>query len=150
MAKTDKPVSERGPKDSPFTDSSTQDAFDAMNERDERKPDWRPATPVRIGPDGLQIAEDNREPPPDLGRSLNQMSGRAVVTEAIMKPALADRVAPVTDSPAVDGKDATVVLKRGYQQAEGQRKWQAGETIKVTNKEARHLVNLGAAMFPED
>lgn len=132
------------------------------NEVDERLPDRRPGTTIDLdGPDGHVAAEDNRAPAGDLGKAANQMAGRVFITEnSDPLPARTVReTMPAVESPfgAFEGPKENgmeVQLIRGYQPGNDAGptgpKRQPGEILSLPQKEAKRLINLGAARFPED
>lgn len=133
-----------------------QDQLDDLNAMDERKPDWRPSTIVDINTQ--EPAPDNRQPPGDLGRAVNQMTGRAAVIENhdplphVTRANNPPVVPSLHNLPAGEGDE--IQLLRGYQPDEGQGGAQGvkrvkGEVIRVQGREAKRLVNLGIAKFTE-
>jgi hypothetical protein len=130
---------------------TVQEQVDQLNAIDERRPNWRPATVLNI--DTGETAPDERRFAGDEGRALNQMVGRAAITENTDPQPHITRVlnAPPTVDPynRPPGEGDEIKLLRGYQQTEGEPKRQAGEVIRVPGKEAKRLVNLGVAKFTE-
>jgi hypothetical protein len=128
---------------------TVQEQIDQQNAIDERKPNWRPATLVNA--DTGETALDERRFAGDEGRALNQMVGRAAITENTDPQPHITRAlnAPPTVDPfnRPPGEGDEIKLLRGYQQTEGEPKRQAGEVIRVPGKEAKRLVNLGVARF---
>lgn len=133
-----------------------QHQLDDLNAIDERKPNWRPSSIVNI--DTQEPAPDDRQFAGDEGKALNQMVGRVAITENTdPQPAVTRANNPVVvpslhNLPAGEGEE--VQLLRGYQPDEGQGatqgiKRQKGEVLRLPAKEARKLVNLGAAKFTE-
>lgn len=133
-----------------------QDQVDAVNEIDERAPDRRPATIVDL--QTQETAPDNRQFAGDMGKALNQMAGRAAITENTdPHPGITAAENPPT-VPNLNGLSAgegeEIRLLRGYQPDDGQGsgqgiKRQAGEVMRVPSKEAKRLVNMGAAKFTD-
>jgi hypothetical protein len=133
-----------------------QEQVDGLNAIDERRPDWRPATIVDH--ETQEAAPDNRQFAGDEGKAINQMVGRAAITEntdphphitrANNPPVIPD----IHNRPQGEGDE--IQLLRGYQPDEGQGAGQGmkrvpGEVIRVPSREAKRLVNLGAAKFVE-
>ncbi len=133
------------------------------NEVDERLPDRRPGTVVDLdGPEGHVAADDVRAPAGDLGKAANQMDGRVFITENAdplpmrtareTMPAVASPYGAFQGAPASGGME--VQLLRGYQPGndDGPQgpKRVPGEVLSLPAKEAKRLINMGAARFPED
>jgi hypothetical protein len=142
--------------------ANIQDELEQRNAIDERLEDRRPGT-LKDNESG-EAFEDNRRFAGDLGKAANQMIGRAFITEnASPHPGLDN---PYTDVGGVaypnlqdprtyqDGDE--VVLQRNYQpppEKEGgplPERLMAGSITRLPRKEAKKLVNLGAAKFTEE
>jgi hypothetical protein len=142
---------------------TTQDSIEALNAADERAPDRRPATPVNVMADPIEVAPDNRQQAGDMGRALNQMVGRAAITENHdpLAGLTAARTVPAIANPAgafeAERGGTEVKLLRGYQpEDENSRlhgqgiKRMPGEILTLPDKEARRLIRLGAATYPDE
>ena len=146
--------SDRDP--STFTaEESEQKVWDDINAVDERAPDRSPATPIDITTDPMTVAPDNRQPAQDAGRALNQMAGRAAITEnhdpnpgAASASAFSAVTNPAGEAAPADGGEE-VQLLRGYQPDENGPKRLKGEVMTVSKKDAKRLVNMGVARFTE-
>lgn len=131
-----------------------QQQVDRTNAIDERAPDRRPATIVNH--DTQEPAPDNRQFAGDVGKSLNQMVGRVAITENDNpQPYLRPQSAVPDVHGRSQGEGELVRLSRGYQPDEGQGgnqgiKRVAGEELRLPMKEAKRLVNLGAAKFVDE
>src|SRR5215213_183890 len=123
-----------------------QEQVDQLNEIDERRPDWRPATIVNH--ETQEPAPDNRQFAGDEGKALNQMVGRVAITEnrdpqpAVTRANNPPVVPSLHNLPAGEGEE--VQLLRGYQPDDGQGanqgiKRQRGEILRLPAKEARKL-----------
>lgn len=134
-----------------------QDQVDQLNAIDERRPEWRPST--IIDHNEQTPAPDDRQFAGDVGKSLNQMVGRTAITEntdphphitAANNPPI---VPDLHNLPTGQGDE--IQLLRGYVPADAEMvagqgiKRQAGEVLRLPAKEARKLVNMGAAKFME-
>jgi hypothetical protein len=137
-----------------------QETLDRINAFDERAPDRRPATVLSIDTDPVTVAEDNRQFAGDQGKALNQMVGRAAITEnhdPMPSVTLANNPPPVANPVgAYAGEGDEVQLLRGYVPADAQvgadgqaTKRLKGEILRLPSKEAKKLVNIGAAKFTE-
>jgi hypothetical protein len=130
-----------------------------LNELDERLEDRRPGT-LKDRETG-EAFEDNRQFAGDLGKAANQMIGRAFITENASPHPYIDNPGPVAwpnpqDPKAVQAEGEEVLVLRGYQphpEKAGDplpEKIQAGTVTRLSRKEARKLVNIGAAKFTEE
>lgn len=134
-----------------------QEQLDQLNAVDERKPNWRPAT--LLNADTGEVAPDERRFAGDEGRALNQMAGRAAITEnADPQPhiTMRENAPPTADlHNRPQGTGDELRLLRGYQEPAANEgdplppKRQAGEIVRVPGSEAKRLVNLGIAKFTE-
>jgi hypothetical protein len=135
------------------------DAQARLNEIDERLEDRRPGT--LKDRDSGEAFEDNRQFAGDLGKASNQMIGRTFITENPSPHPYIDNPGPVAWPNVQDPKMANqegeeVLVLRGYQPhpaKEGDplpEKIQAGTVTRLSRKEARKLVNIGAAKFTEE
>lgn len=115
--------------------------------RDERKPEWRPATVSGFDEKGNVTVTDERRPPGDAAKAINQMAGRAAIAQEMRPDAYLHSTAPAPSS-SPEGEGTEILLLNGYQQAEGVKR-QKGEVIRVPDKEARRLVNIGKAKFTD-
>lgn len=127
-----------------------QAQVDTLNEMDERAPDRRPATIV--DQQTQEAAPDNREFAGDMGKALNQMVGRAAITENTdphPHVTAAENPPPVASVHGLAaGEGEEIHLLRGYQPEEGPKR-QAGEVFRLPAREARRLANIGAAKFTD-
>jgi len=139
------------------TYAGLQEQVDQLNEIDERRPDWRPATIVSH--ETQEPAPDNRRFAGDEGKALNQMVGRVAITENTdphPSITLANNPPVVPDlHNRPQGEGDEIQLLRGYQPDDGQGASQGtkrvqGEVIRVQSREAKRLVNLGVAKFTEN
>lgn len=137
-----------------------QDQIDAVNAIDERAPDRRPATVTDITGPELVVADDNRAFSGNLGKAVNQMAGRAVITENHdpLPQVTAANNPPVVPNPQgapVADEGDEVQLLRGYVPRDAVLvndqgvKRVKGEVVKLPKKEARWLVNEGFAKFTD-
>jgi hypothetical protein len=135
-----------------------QAQVDELNRIDERRPDWRPATIVNH--DTQEMAPDDRGFAGDVGKAANLMVGRAWITENHdpLPGVTAAENLPVTQNVhgAYDGGSGEEIqLLRGYVPADAELvngqavKRQRGEVLRLPSKEAKKLVNAGAAKFTE-
>jgi hypothetical protein len=135
------------------------DAQARLNEIDERLEDRRPGT-LRDRDSG-EAFEDNRQFAGDLGKAANQMIGRTFITENPSPHPYIDNPGPVAwpnpqDPKAASQEGEEVLVLRGYQPhpaKEGDplpEKIQAGTVTRLDRKEAKKLVNIGAAKFTEE
>jgi type II secretory pathway pseudopilin PulG len=130
-----------------------QEQQDALNAIDERKPNWRPATVLNL--DTGETAPDERRFAGDAGKALNQMVGRAAITENNdPQPYItaAQNAVPTVDlHNRPEGQGTQIRLLKGYQEPGDPLppKRQPGEVVRVPDMEARRLVNLNVAKFTE-
>jgi hypothetical protein len=134
-----------------------QQQLDQLNAIDERKPNWRPGSILSV--ETQEPAPDERKFAGDAGKALNQMVGRAAITENNdPQPYLtaAQNAAPTVDLHGrPEGTGTQVRLLKGYQEPAAKDgdalppKRQSGEVIRVPDNEARRLVNLNIAKFTE-
>jgi hypothetical protein len=123
-----------------------QQQVDAQNEMDERAPDRRPATIVNH--ETQEAAPDNRQFAGDMGKALNQMAGRAAITENTDPHPHITAAENPAGAGSTQGDGDEVVILRGYQPNEGD-KIPAGTVTRLPSKEARRLSNIGAAKFTD-
>ena len=132
-------------------EADIEDQRKQLAERDERKPEWRPATVSGFDDKGNAYVVDERRPPGDVGKAQNQMAGRAAVTQEMRPDAyLFTEEARVVQNPhgPLQGQGTEVRLLAGYQPEEGAKRLK-GELTSLPDREARRLVNLGKAKFTD-
>lgn len=132
-------------------EADIEDLRKQQTERDERKPEWRPATAAGLDDKGNAYVIDERRPPGDVGKAENQMAGRAAITQEMRPDAyLHTEEARVVQNPhgSLQGQGTEVRLLAGYQPEEGPKRLK-GELVGLPDREARRLVNLGKAKFTD-
>ena len=136
---------------SSLLEADIEDQREQVAARDERRPEWRPATVAGFDDKGNAYVIDERRPPGDVGKAQNQMAGRAAVTQEMRPDAyLYTEEARVVQNPhgPLLGQGTEVRLLNGYQPEEGPKRLK-GELVSLPDKEARRLVNIGKAKFTD-
>jgi hypothetical protein len=139
------------PTGSALLEADIEDQREQQAARDERRPEWRPATLAGYDDKGNALVRDERRPPGDVGKALNQMAGRAAITQEMRADAyLFTEEARVVQNPhgPMQGQGTEVRLLNGYQPEEGPKRLK-GELVGLPDREARRLVNIGKAKFTD-
>jgi hypothetical protein len=136
---------------SALLEADIADQREQVAARDERKPEWRPATVAGYDDKGNAFVVDERRPPGDVGKAQNQMTGRAAIAQEMRPDAyLFTEEARVVQNPngPLQGQGTEVRLLNGYQPEEGLKRLK-GEVVSLPDREARRLVNIGKAKFTD-
>lgn len=151
----DEATSGEGPIGFALLEADTKDLNEQQAARDERRPEWRPATVAGYDDHGNALVRDERRPPGDVGKAQNAMTGRAAIAQE-MRP---DAYLFANDARQVqnphgpmqgqgEAAGTEVRLLNGYQPEEGPKRLK-GELVGLPDREARRLVNIGKAKFAD-
>jgi hypothetical protein len=136
---------------SALLEADIEDQREQRAARDERRPEWRPATLAGYDDKGNAFVIDERLPPGDVGKATNQMTGRAAIAQEMRPDAyLHNEDGRTVQNPhgPLQGQGTEVRLLNGYQPETGPKRLK-GELVSLPDREARRLVNLGKAKFTD-
>lgn len=147
----DEATTGEGPIGFALLEADIKDINEQQAARDERRPEWRPATVAGYDDHGNALVRDERRPPGDIGKAQNAMTGRAAIAQEMRPDAyLYNDEGRSVQNPhgPMQGQGTEVRLLNGYQPEEGPKRLK-GELVGLPDREARRLVNIGKAKFTD-